>query len=153
MNYINNITEMCVCNLMTYFILLYSCRHVFFIYQPTLLYLWASCRDWSRGWMGWLATHHEFCSFMRFSWNCLQIYSVRRTIFKFFPGGMFQTPSKSILSVLHTLCKLSQHCINPPHFKFCLKPKPATLLELFLDQCLSLQPRTMATYSGQKYNT
>ena len=96
---------------------------------------------------GWGGTHPLWGVLLYNFWLKLLQDSVSEGQgFRTFLEACFQTPSKSILSVLHTLCKLSQHSIKSPTLNpaavlmlykiSILKPKPATPLDLFLDQCL-----------------
>ena len=105
--------------------------------------------------MGWLATHHKFCSSIIFYQNCFQTYSQEGN-FQDFPGGIPQTllARTKLLSVICTLCKLDQYCQKPTlnsgsrmimfmihvHERPNLNPKPAAHRDIFLDQCLYHHP-------------
>ena len=105
--------------------------------------------------MGWLATHHKLYSFITFNHNCFQTHSQEGN-FQDFPGGMPQTllARTKLLSVVCTLGKLDQHCQKPTsnsgsrmimlmihvHERPNLNPKPASHLDIFLDQCLYHHP-------------
>ena len=64
----------------------------------------------SRGWMGWLTTHHECHGFLIFHQTYVQNHWQEDT----FLGYASRPPSKSMLSVVQALCKLDQHCQTPP---------------------------------------
>ena len=104
-------------------------------------------------------------SFMIFHQNFLQVQSQEHRLSKF-PGGMPPDPlaracyTSKMQSVFHTLCKLGQHCqtltLNSVAIRFIimymidptkLKPKPATHLDLFWDQCLYTYFRLMNVHS------
>ena len=87
--------------------------------------------------MGWLATHHELYSFIIFSRNCFQIQSLKHKS-SHYPGGMppdslARSFSSYWLSVIYKLCKLghTNDIMKDPTLNL------ATLLDLFLDQCLA----------------
>ena len=96
-------------------------------------------------WVGWLATHHELNSFIIF---CFQIQSQESKLSKF-SCGMPHTPyHEHIESALHTmqprptLCQpstLNSAAMTMLFERFIFKLMPATLLDLFLDQCLKLE--------------
>ena len=67
----------------------------------------------SRGWMGWLTTHHECYGFLIYHQTYFQNHW-QEDKFLNFSGYASRPPSKSMLSVVHALCKLDQHCQTPP---------------------------------------
>ena len=95
--------------------------------------------------MGWLATHHELNSFMIFNSNCFQIQSQESKLTKFSCGMPYTPYQEHIESALHTM-QPRRTVMSIFNFKFCamtmlferfiLKSMLATLLDLFLKQCL-----------------
>ena len=71
----------------------------------------SSMQGLSMGWTGWLITQHQFYSFTVFSQNYVQIQPQEDKFLKFF---WRHAPRPNMLSVVHTLCRLTQHSINPP---------------------------------------
>ena len=63
--------------------------------------------------MGWLATDHELHSFITFHQYCFQVQSQKGKFLAFFWGHAPRHPNRSMLSVIHTLCKLGRHFQTP----------------------------------------
>ena len=91
------------------------------------------------GWMWWLANHYEWTlacvkslvtaqvasTVFTASWLSIKTatrFNLKSKNIQKFLGACPHTPSKSILSVLHTrvLCKLCLKTLSTPHFKFYL---------------------------------
>ena len=118
------------------------------------------------GWVGWLATHHEFYWFIIFYQSCIQLQSQEHRS-QNFPRPPSKNMLSKMLNVVHKLCELSQHyyiiinlwcylifviCIWKTHLSWNLNQPPTSWISpswgYFLRQILSNKDHTLTGKIG-----